>query len=124
MGAHVAQGDPGRARTRPKSWRRALAGDRRWIRRQGHRPAYCLLRLGAAPVTHSSQGNARLPYPPPWMDTATLCAHICAAPNTVDNWVASGILPPPRKRGGKLMWKWAEVDQYLTNGADGADTLA
>lgn len=61
-----------------------------------------------------------LTYPPPWMDMNTLCAHICVAPNTVDNWVADGILPPPRKRGRKLMWKWKEVDEWLTEGRDGA----
>lgn len=53
---------------------------------------------------------------PPWQDMVTLCAHICATPNTVDAWVSQGILPPARKRGGKLMWKWAEVDEYLSNG--------
>lgn len=60
-----------------------------------------------------------LPYPPPWMDLTALCAHICATPNTVESWVAKGILPPPRKRGGKLMWKYSEVDRYLTDGAAG-----
>ena len=53
---------------------------------------------------------------PPWQDMATLCAHICATPNTVNAWVADGILPPARKRGGKLMWKWSEVDERLTVG--------
>lgn len=65
-----------------------------------------------------------LPYPPPWQDMATLCEHICVSPNTVEKWVAEGILPPPRKRGGKLMWKWNEVDGYLTRGTDGPDALA
>lgn len=60
-----------------------------------------------------------LPYPPPWMDMPTLCAHICATPNTVELWATRGILPPARKRGGKLMWRWAEVDRYLTDGAAG-----
>jgi predicted DNA-binding transcriptional regulator AlpA len=64
--------------------------------------------------------HARLPYPPPWQDMAALCQHICVSTTTVDNWVAQGILPPPRKRGGKLMWKWSEVDEYLTNGRPGA----
>lgn len=54
---------------------------------------------------------------PPWQDLATLCAHICVSANTVETWVAQGILPPARKRGGKLMWKWSEVDDMLTNGA-------
>lgn len=55
---------------------------------------------------------------PPWQDMPTLCAHICATPNTVDKWVFDGILPLPRKRGGKLMWKWSEVDHYLTSGGE------
>jgi predicted site-specific integrase-resolvase len=42
---------------------------------------------------------------PPWQDLQTLCANICVSATTVENWVAQGILPPPRKRGGKLMWK-------------------
>ncbi len=53
------------------------------------------------------------------MDMATLCAHTCLSPNTVDAWVAKGVLPAPRKRGGKLMWKWAEVDEKLTLGEVG-----
>ena len=53
---------------------------------------------------------------PPWQDMATLCRHISCSSSTVDNWVAEGILPPPRKRGGELMWKWSEVDDYLTHG--------
>jgi predicted DNA-binding transcriptional regulator AlpA len=57
---------------------------------------------------------------PPWQDMATLCKHISCSPSTVENWVAEGILPPPRKRGGALMWKWSEVDDYLTHGADHA----
>jgi len=63
--------------------------------------------------------SARLPYPPPWQDMSTLCANICVTERTVEAWVTQGIIPPPRKRGGKLMWKWAEVDEYLTNGQPG-----
>ena len=60
-----------------------------------------------------------IPYPPPWMDMPTLCQHTCLTPNTVEAWVAQGILPAPRKRGGKLMWKWSEVDEKLTVGEVG-----
>jgi hypothetical protein len=60
-----------------------------------------------------------LPYPPPWQDTVTLARHISVSPSTVENWVAAGILPPPRKRGGKLMWKWSEVDARLSEGDNG-----
>jgi len=53
---------------------------------------------------------------PPWQDMVTLCKHISCSPGTVEKWVVEGILPPPRKRGGELMWKWSEVDNYLTHG--------
>jgi len=53
---------------------------------------------------------------PTWVDMPRLCAEICCSPNTVDAWVSQGILPPPRRRGGKSLWKWAEVDEWLTNG--------
>jgi predicted site-specific integrase-resolvase len=53
---------------------------------------------------------------PAWLDEAELCRQVCISAGTVDNWVAAGILPPPRKRGGKNMWKWAEVDELLPNG--------
>jgi hypothetical protein len=59
-----------------------------------------------------------LAYPPPWQDATTLCAHLCISESTLDNWVASGILPPPRKRGGKRMWRWAQVDAMMDNGTD------
>lgn len=61
---------------------------------------------------------------PPWQDMATLCGNICAGATTVDEWVAKGILPPPRKIGGKLMWKWAEVDEMLTAGGQSLDAEA
>lgn len=61
---------------------------------------------------------------PPWMDSTTLAKHICVSATTVDNWVAQGILPAPRKRGGKLMWKWSEVDRYLTDGTGSPDAEA
>lgn len=61
---------------------------------------------------------------PPWQDMATLCRHICVSPSTVDKWVLDGILPAPRKRGGKLMWKWCEVDEMLTRGGQQVDAEA
>ena len=56
---------------------------------------------------------------PPWQDIGTLARHISASQNTVDKWVKDGILPPPVKRGGKLMWKWSEVDAWLSDGSPG-----
>ncbi len=55
-------------------------------------------------------------FVPPWQDKEVLAICTSNSPDTIDNWQAQGILPPPRKRGGKLMWKWAEVDAWLTGG--------
>jgi hypothetical protein len=56
-------------------------------------------------------------YPPPYQDIDTLCQHICVSPTTVDLWVKSGKLPPPKVRDGKRLWKWKEVEARL----DGTD---
>jgi phage terminase Nu1 subunit (DNA packaging protein) len=53
---------------------------------------------------------------PPWVDAPTLARLICCSVDTVDNWAAQGIIPPPMRRGGKRLWRWAEVDKWLTNG--------
>ena len=53
---------------------------------------------------------------PKWVDKEVLAICTSNSPDTIDNWQAQGILPPPRKRGGKLMWKWEEVDARLTTG--------
>ena len=55
----------------------------------------------------------RLPYPPPYMDLATLSQHICAGESTIENWVKLGQFPPPRKIGGKRLWKWEDVERHL-----------
>jgi len=57
-----------------------------------------------------------MPYPPPWMDAATLAEHICVSVSTIEAWVKQGILPPPRKPGGKRLWQWAEVEYWLKAG--------
>lgn len=55
----------------------------------------------------------QLPYPPPWQDAATLCAHLCISEGTLDAWIRQGILPAARMRGGKRMWEWAEVERLM-----------
>lgn len=69
---------------------------------------------------------AKLPhgFVPPWMDMPTLCAHICATPNTVDSWVVKGKLPAPRKIEGKQMWEWEEVSDWIKNGGPSSESLA
>lgn len=53
---------------------------------------------------------------PMWMDLQALAGNICCSERTVLNWVDQGILPAPKKRGGKLMWRWKDVDDWLENG--------
>lgn len=62
-----------------------------------------------------------LAYPPPWQDKATLAAHLSISTDTVETWAATGIIPAGRMRGGKLMWKWKEVDDKLTLGEPGGN---
>ena len=50
---------------------------------------------------------------PPWMDTDTLAWALCTCPTSIENYVAQGKLPPPRKLGGKRLWRWKEVEEYL-----------
>jgi excisionase family DNA binding protein len=70
----------------------------------------------------------RLPYPPPWQDIGTLCAHLCISPTTVEIWVKRGFLPAPKLKGGKRLWKWTEVEKHLEddggNGSSSPDELA
>ena len=62
---------------------------------------------------------------PAWVDIGRLCEEISVSAHTVTTWIAQGILPPARMRGGKRLWKWSEVDDWLTNGGGQApDTEA
>ena len=61
-----------------------------------------------------------LPYPPPFMDLATLSSHICAGESTIENWVKMGIFPKPRMQGGKRIWSWRAVEKHLAGEADAA----
>jgi hypothetical protein len=64
-----------------------------------------------------------IPYPPPWQDKATLGEHISLSERGVDLWVQQGLLPPGRMRGGKLMWRWSEVDERLDRGKPEAQSV-
>ncbi len=64
-----------------------------------------------------------LPYPPPYQDITTLSAHTTLAPRTIEMWVESGKLPPPKVKDGKRLWKWKEVERYL-DGSAGAVSVS
>ena len=64
----------------------------------------------------------RLPYPPPFMDLATLAEHVCASERAIENWVKMGTFPAPRMQGGKRLWEWKKVQRYLAADDDAAPT--
>lgn len=51
--------------------------------------------------------------PPPFADLATLARLICLSEKTIENHVAMGIFPAPRKQGGKRLWEWETVRKHL-----------
>lgn len=52
-------------------------------------------------------------YPPPYQDAETLAAHLCVCAKTIRAWADQGIIPPPVKRGGRVLWKWSAVEKSL-----------
>jgi hypothetical protein len=54
-----------------------------------------------------------LPYPPPYQDRQTLAQHLCMGETTIDEYVAAGLLPRPRKARGTPLWEWDEVKVYI-----------
>ncbi len=66
--------------------------------------------------------TARLPYPPPFQDLATLAEHICAGESTIENWVRMGSFPKPVIQGGKRLWRWKDVERHLAREAEQVPT--
>lgn len=60
---------------------------------------------------------------PAYLDIGRLCLELCVSEHTVDAWIKRGILPYPKIKGGKRLWKWSEVERYLDEG-DEPDTAA
>lgn len=55
-----------------------------------------------------------LPYPPPFMDLATLAEHICLGESTIEKHVREGTFPKPTTfQGGKKLWAWKTVTKHL-----------
>jgi hypothetical protein len=60
-----------------------------------------------------------LPLPtrtPAYVSREIGAAELCISPDTWDEWVAAGHLPPPRTRGpngASPRWRWADIDQRL-----------
>ena len=61
---------------------------------------------------------------PAYVDIARLCFELSICDRTAEAWVRQGILPAPRQRGGKRLWKWTEVERHLDDGATGTPASA
>lgn len=59
-----------------------------------------------------------MPSPPSYLDIRRLTNEISISESTVEAWVKQGLLPPPKNKGGKRLWKWTEVERYL-DGSEG-----
>jgi hypothetical protein len=68
------------------------------------------------------KAHERPGFIPPYQDSATLCAHLCISDGTLDAWVRQGLLPPPRRIGGKRLWKWSEVVRQLDGDGTGTES--
>lgn len=56
-----------------------------------------------------------------YFDKQAVADRIGKCTKTVDNWVRSGRLPPPRPSG---LWKGEELEQYLDHGGPAASESA
>ncbi len=59
---------------------------------------------------------------PAWVDRRRLMRETCRSDEGIDAWIRSGVIPPGKMRGGKLLWKWETVDAWLEHGGDPAQT--
>lgn len=57
---------------------------------------------------------------PAYCSVRTLAAQLDICESTVQDYVSRGLLPRPRRIGGVVRWKWAEVEAMLDRGQDTA----
>lgn len=51
---------------------------------------------------------------PPFQDLHTLALNICTGESTIEAWVKQGVFPQPIKVGGKRLWRWKDIEKFLT----------
>jgi len=52
--------------------------------------------------------------PPSFLSCASLARELDISESTVYEWVAKGIIPPPRKMGFSSRWCWQDVQNWLS----------
>ena len=66
-----------------------------------------------------AKNKVQRPYPPAYVDVATLAYMLSASESTIEKWEKIGRLPRRRDVFGLLRWKWAEIE-HLIDGHDAA----
>jgi hypothetical protein len=67
------------------------------------------------------------PYPPDFVSLSTLAYRLDLAERTVQDYVATGILPAPLYIGNCKRWRWVDMEAWLIgheNNVDGSDKIA
>jgi hypothetical protein len=59
------------------------------------------------------------PYPPEYVDVASLAYQLSVSPSTIENLERDGRLPPRRNFFGIRRWKWAEIEKLI----DGSEAV-
>jgi predicted DNA-binding transcriptional regulator AlpA len=53
---------------------------------------------------------------PAFISRKRAAAELDMSPDTFDEYVRKGVLPPPKRRGKLTRWKWAEIAEALEGG--------
>jgi hypothetical protein len=53
---------------------------------------------------------------PAYVCKQTACRQLEMSDDTFDKYVREGVLPPPKRRGGLVRWKWCEIVSALDGG--------
>lgn len=72
------------------------------------------------PIPHRSDSSGRLrrrKLTPLIVDARRLAKLLCAGIRTVRTWDAAGKLPAPIRIGGRVVWRVAEIRDWLAAGA-------
>jgi hypothetical protein len=61
------------------------------------------------------------PYPPDYVDAATLAYRLCCSESTIENLVRRGKLPPAIDFHGLSRWKWADIERLIDQPTKGGE---
>ena len=63
---------------------------------------------------------------PDYCKRETLAKRLDIKPGAIDQYVKRGLLPPPIQVGEALLWRWADVDQFISGsvGVTSAEAMA